>query len=87
MIDPINHPAHYKAGGIEAIDVIEAFAPANFHRGNAIKYLLRAGRKGDAVTDLRKAVWYIERELDRLKKSPTPTENDNAGSEHQQRRA
>lgn len=60
--DNVNHPAHYQAGGMEAIDVIEAFG-LGFNLGNAVKYLLRAGRKGDAVEDLRKAGWYIEREI------------------------
>ncbi|MDC7086710.1 DUF3310 domain-containing protein [Corynebacterium pseudodiphtheriticum] len=61
----VNSPAHYQLGGIEAIDVIdEAVAdPVSFYRGNAIKYLLRAGRKGDAHEDLRKARYYIDREL------------------------
>ena len=61
--DPVNHPAHYTgAGGLEAIDVIEAFGlGATYHLGNAVKYLLRAGRKDDAATDLRKADWYFRR--------------------------
>lgn len=65
MSDPVNHPAHYTAhaSGIECIRVAEHF---NFCIGNAIKYLWRAGQKGDAVQDLRKAVWYIEREISRL---------------------
>lgn len=62
-VDLVNHPPHYKANGMEAIDVIEAFAPSNYHRGNALKYLLRAGKKGDLIQDLRKAIWYIEREI------------------------
>lgn len=66
MSDPVNHPPHYKApNGLEAIDVIEGFG-LGFHRGNAVKYLLRAGRKGDAAQDLRKARWYVQRELDRI---------------------
>jgi hypothetical protein len=55
-------PAHYKAGGIEAIDVIEAFG-LGFRLGNAIKYILRAGRKGATVEDLKKARWYLDREI------------------------
>lgn len=66
--DPVHSPQHYKGkGGLEAIDVIEAFG-LNYRLGNAQKYLLRAGKKGDeadAVTDLRKAIWYIEREIER----------------------
>jgi hypothetical protein len=61
--DPIN-PDHYRANGMEAIDVIEAFG-LGFHCGNAVKYILRAGRKGEAVEDLRKARWYIDREIAR----------------------
>jgi len=59
--DPVN-PAHYKANGIEAIDVIEAFG-LGFNLGNAIKYILRAGRKSDTATDLAKASWYLQREI------------------------
>lgn len=61
----IDHPPHYIANGIEVIDVIEAFG-LSFHRGNAIKYLLRAGRKDEIADDLKKARWYIDRELSRL---------------------
>lgn len=62
----VQSPAHYQlADGLEAIDVIDQVVedPASFYRGNAIKYLLRAGRKGDAREDLRKARYYIDREL------------------------
>ena len=59
--DMVNHPAHYKtAAGIEAIDVIEGY-DLGFHLGNAMKYLLRAGRKGDAAEDLGKCCWYLRR--------------------------
>ena len=63
--DAINHPPHYTghASGVECITVTEHH---NFCIGNAIKYLWRAGSKGDAVQDLRKAIWYIEREINRL---------------------
>lgn len=61
MTDNINHPEHYKSGGMEAIDVIEAFS-LGFHLGNAVKYILRAGRKtADARDDIKKAVWYLDR--------------------------
>ena len=64
--DPVNHPAHYKAAnGLEAIDVIEAFLGVegayNYCRANVLKYALRAGAKGDAAQDHRKAAWYAER--------------------------
>lgn len=65
--DAIN-PQHYRSGGIEAIEVIEAFG-LGYHLGNAIKYLLRAGRKtASPLEDLRKARWYIDREIERLTK-------------------
>lgn len=62
MPDPVNHPAHYTAGGIETIDFIEAKG-LNYNLGNAVKYITRAGLKGDRVEDLKKAKWYIEREI------------------------
>ena len=65
MSDNVNHPEHYQsAAGIEAIDVIEAF-DLTFNLGNACKYILRAGKKGPALTDLQKAEWYIKREIAR----------------------
>lgn len=63
--DPVNHPEHYRGNGIESIQVIEAFN-LGFCLGNAIKYILRAGKKGDAMQDLRKAVWYLNREIEHL---------------------
>jgi hypothetical protein len=62
--DPIN-PSHYKAGGLEAIDVIESFG-LNYRLGSATKYILRAGKKGPASVDIRKAIWFLERELSKL---------------------
>lgn len=65
MNDPVNHPAHYTEhpSGVECIQITEHL---NFCVGNAIKYLWRAGLKGDAVEDLKKARWYIAREIKRL---------------------
>jgi transposase len=61
--DPVNHPPHYKAGGIETIDFIEA-KDLNYRLGNVIKYVSRAGRKdSDPVQDLEKAAWYLNREI------------------------
>ena len=65
MNDSVHNPPHYKSGGIEVIDVIEAFE-LNFRLANVIKYVLRAGRKGDALEDLEKAAWYLNREIDKL---------------------
>lgn len=64
--DPINHPPHYTAhpSGVECITITEAF---NFNVGNAIKYLWRAGLKSDQTKDLEKALWYVQRELDRIR--------------------
>lgn len=63
--DAVNHPPHYKAAGLEAIDVIEALGHGpGFCVGNAIKYLWRAGKKTpDALADLRKARWYVGRAI------------------------
>ena len=60
--DTINHPAHYCDGGIETIDFIEA-KKLNYRLGNAVKYISRAGKKGDAAEDIKKAIWYLNREL------------------------
>lgn len=66
VVDPVNHPAHYQhPSGIEAIDICEHH---NFNVGNALKYCIRAGLKGDLIEDLKKAAWYINREIDRLEK-------------------
>lgn len=59
----VNHPTHYQWQIFEVIDIIDDFK-LNFNLGNAVKYLLRADKKGNKVTDLQKAIWYIERELD-----------------------
>ncbi len=62
----VDHPQHYQSvGGIEAIDVIEGFN-LNFNLGNAIKYILRADKKGNKKQDLEKSLWYIKRELDKF---------------------
>jgi len=63
-MDEINHPAHYNQhpSGVECITIVEHF---NFNIGNAIKYLWRAGLKEDEMTSLKKAQWYINREIER----------------------
>jgi hypothetical protein len=66
--DPVDHPYHYTSGGIETIDYIEA-KDFNYHLGNAVKYISRAGRKLDAIEDLRKAKWYLDREIMRLERT------------------
>lgn len=66
--DPVNNPAHYTSGKIEVIDFIED-QKLNFPRGNAVKYIARAGKKDPAkeVEDLEKAVWYLNRDIQALK--------------------
>ena len=62
--DPVNHPTHYKVGGIETIDFIEAKA-LGYHLGNAVKYITRADHKGNRLQDLQKAKWYIDRAIEK----------------------
>ena len=66
--DNVNHPSHYTAyNGLEIIDLTEQM---NFNRGNAVKYIARAGLKGAGdkeIEDLEKAAWYINREIQRLR--------------------
>ena len=64
-LDPVNHPWHYKTGGIETIDFIEA-KELNYNMGNAVKYISRAEHKGDKKQDLEKAIWYLNREIGKL---------------------
>lgn len=66
--DPVNHPAHYTnhPSGVECIQITEHM---NFCLGNAVKYIWRAGLKSDnPIEDLRKAAFYINREIERLNK-------------------
>jgi hypothetical protein len=72
MSDPVNHPMHYNShpSGIECIVVTEHFS---FCLGNAIKYIWRAAEGAREIEDLRKARWYLDREIDRLSQS---TKND-----------
>ena len=65
--DVVNHPAHYKVGGIETIDFIEAKKLA-YNLGNVVKYITRAGHKGNRKEDLLKAQWYLNREIANLTK-------------------
>lgn len=68
--DPVNHPDHYTwlPNGIEVIDLIEHLIT---NRGNAVKYLCRAGRKNPdtELEDLNKALWYVQREIKRVEKA------------------
>lgn len=75
--DPVNHPDHYKVGGIETIDYIQAKMSseefAGYCRGNALKYISRAGHKDATVQDVSKAIWYLTRWRDSLSHTDTPT--------------
>lgn len=61
-LDNVNHPPHYKVGGIEVIDFIES-KKFNYNLGNVIKYVSRADHKGNRLEDLKKARWYLDREI------------------------
>lgn len=65
MNDPVNHPCHYTShpSGIECIQITEHM---NFCLGNAVKYIWRAGSKDDPTQDLKKAVFYLNREIERI---------------------
>ena len=64
-VDQVNHPDHYTwmKNGVEVIDITSQFS---FTLGNALKYIMRAGHKGNALADLKKARWYIDYEIKRL---------------------
>jgi hypothetical protein len=64
--DPVNNPAHYTVGGIETIDFIEA-KKLGYNLGNVVKYITRADHKDNKMEDLRKAQWYLTREINSLK--------------------
>ena len=64
--DPVNNPPHYTAGGIETIDFIEA-KKLGYNLGNVVKDITRSGLKGNKLEDLRKAQWYLTREINTLK--------------------
>lgn len=71
MSNNVEHPAHYNEhpAGIECIDVIEHMS---FNIGSAIKYLWRAGLKGDKIEDFKKAIWCINREIERTREETQP---------------
>ena len=66
--DPVNHPPHYKVGGIETIDFIEAKS-LSYNLGNVVKYITRADHKGNKLEDLKKAQWYLNREVQTMEKA------------------
>ena len=69
--DPVNHPSHYTFGKIEVLDAIEDWG-LDFHSGNIVKYLVRAGKKSeDRLQDLEKAQFYINRLVEKEKEGGT----------------
>jgi hypothetical protein len=60
--DPVNKPAHYIVNGMECIDAIEALG-LGYRLGSAFAYIWRAGRKASALEDLKKARWFLDREI------------------------
>jgi hypothetical protein len=78
--DLVNHPPHYTAhpSGVECIQVTEHM---NFCLGNAVKYIWRADLKNDAIEDLKKAVWYVNREIERRKNLQTSSSTKTSSRE------
>ena len=68
--DNVNHPSHYTSGNIEVIDFIED-QKLDYHLGNAVKYIARAGKKDPDkfIEDLEKAIWYISRKIETYNKN------------------
>tara|TARA_R110001599_G_scaffold3363_2_gene18653 strand:- start:39 stop:245 length:207 start_codon:yes stop_codon:yes gene_type:complete len=66
-VSNIDHPHHYNKGKIEVIDAIEDWG-LGFNDGNVIKYVSRHKHKGKSLEDLEKAKWYIDREIQKLRK-------------------
>lgn len=77
--DPVNHPSHYIQGGIETIEVIEAWR-LSYCLGNTVKYISRAGKKdvSKTIEDLEKARWYLDREIAKLKAQKVVSMEENA---------
>lgn len=78
--NPVNHPSHYTQGAIECIEALKSALPpeqfAGFCRGNGLKYLWRAGHKGNTIQDLEKAKWYIDAEIEHRKKVSSPLDSE-----------
>ena len=75
MTDLVNEPPHYRwlPNGVEAIDITENF---NFNLGNALKYIIRSRHKGAELQDLKKARWYVAREIQRIERMQTIDTDD-----------
>ena len=70
MSETIDHPDHYNQGNVECIDIIDMLN-LNFCVGNALKYIWRYQFKGKPIEDLKKAIWYLEHEVEILKQKET----------------
>ena len=68
VADPVNHPAHYRVGGIETINFIEAKG-LDYNLGNVVKYITRSDYKDNKLQDLQKAAWYLNRAISKIKES------------------
>ena len=81
MTDNVNKPPHYTAhpSGVECIQITEHM---NFCLGNAMKYIWRAGLKQNEVEDLKKAVWYLNREIERLENGKEEGLRESVSGEH-----
>jgi hypothetical protein len=66
--DPVNSPSHYTQYPVEVIEITERLS---FLRGNVVKYVLRADYKGSQLQDLKKARWYLDREIANLERDAT----------------
>lgn len=76
MTDMVEHPPHYQTDtGLEAIEVIKAFFRTNYNLGQVFKYIAREGKKFDAIEDLKKARWYLDKEIEWREESPAPNDN------------
>lgn len=79
--DPVNHPEHYTKGRVETIEVLEQIGegyswPESYLVATCAKYLCRAPYKGNALQDLKKARWYLQRAIESLADSPHPPKDD-----------
>ena len=81
MNDPVNNPKHYNSHPAKCecgtrIECIQVAEWMGFNLGNAMKYIWRADEKGNAIEDLQKAAWYIEREIEKRKRSSCQSSRD-----------
>jgi len=76
-VDAVNHPPHYKVGGIETIEYMKAKSTPEEFKGHlrltAIKYLSRTGYKDDALQDLKKAQWYLNKLIEEIENDRSET--------------